>query len=92
MSNNIEHAETIALKAIHFILADDDLQQSFLDISGIFPDQLKNEINNPEFLGGVLDFLLGNEEQLVSFCEEHGINPMEPAKVRSLFPGGSMEF
>ncbi len=89
---NIDQAETIALKAIHFILADDDLQQGFLATSGVSPGEFKDMIGDPEFLGGVLDFLLGNEEQLIAFCEINEIEPTEPAKARRNFPGATLEY
>jgi hypothetical protein len=92
ITQNTDQAETIALKAIHFILADDDLQQGFLAASGISPGEFKNLIGDPEFLGGVLDFLLGNEEQLIAFCEEYEIEPTEPAKARLSFPGAVMDY
>tara|TARA_B100000315_G_scaffold260363_1_gene321154 strand:+ start:858 stop:1148 length:291 start_codon:yes stop_codon:yes gene_type:complete len=85
-------AETLALKAVHFILADDNLQQGFLATSGIAPEDFKALIDTPDFLGGVLDFLLGNEEQLVKFCEECEIDPSEPARARHALPGAVMDY
>jgi hypothetical protein len=82
-----EQAETLALKAVHFILANKNLQQGFLATSGVAPEDFKALLNNHGFLGGVLDFLLGNEEQLIKFCEECGIDPVEPARARHAFPG-----
>ncbi len=87
-----EHAETVALKAIHFILGDENLQQGFLATSGVSPDEFKNLLGDPEFLGGVLDFLLSNEEQLIAFCEKNEIEPTEPAKARRVFPGAVMDY
>ena len=88
----LEQAETLALKAVHFILADDNLQQGFLATSGVAPEEFKSQLNNPDFLGGVLDFLLGNEEQLIKFCEEYEIDPAEPAHFRQALPGASLDF
>lgn len=91
-SDNKDHAETLALKAIHFILRDDDLQQGFLATSGVSPNEFKDRVKEPEFLGGVLDFLLSNEEQLIKFCEENEIDPTEPARARRVFPGAVFDY
>jgi hypothetical protein len=87
-----DQAEVIALKALNYILADENLQQGFLATSGVSPDEFKDLISDPEFLGGVLDFLLGNEEQLIAFCEANEIEPTEPAKARRLFPGAVLDY
>ena len=87
-----DQAETLALTAIHFILADEELQQGFLATSGVSPDEFQDMIGEPEFLGGVLDFLLGNEEQLIAFCEANEIEPTEPARARYNFPGAITDY
>ena len=82
-----EYAETIALKVVHFILTDNKMQQNFLNSTGILPSDFENAIKDPGFLGGVLDFLLANEDKLIEFCTKNEIAPKEPARVRGLFPG-----
>jgi hypothetical protein len=89
---NMEHAETIALKAVHFILANDEMQHDFITATGILPSDLESMVKEPEFLGGVLDFLLANDEKLIEFCIGCKIDPEEPARVRRLFPGASYEY
>jgi hypothetical protein len=91
-NNNMEYAETIALKAVHFILTDDETQQKFIDFTGILPSDFERIIKDPEFLGGVLDFLLANEDKLIEFCTENEITPEEPSRVRALFPGATFGY
>lgn len=50
-----EKAETIALQALSFIVRDDDLLERFLSNSGLTPDELKERVREPDFLGGILD-------------------------------------
>jgi hypothetical protein len=88
----LDRAETLALKAIQFILADEKLEQGFMVTSGVSPADFKNMLGDPNFLGGVLDFLLSNEDQLVQFCQENEIDPTEPAKARRQFPGAVLDF
>jgi hypothetical protein len=89
--NNIEYAETIALKAVKFILTDDETQQSFINTTGILPADLEIMVKDLNFLGGVLDFLLASEDKLLEFCTNYNIDPEEPAKIRRLFPGASYD-
>ena len=91
-NKNIEYAETIALKAVYFILADDKIKEDFITISGIQPSSFEGLVKNPEFFGGILDFLLTNEEKLLEFCKECEIAPEEPARVRQLFPGATYDY
>ena len=90
--NNKEYAETIALKAVHFILSDDEIQQNFINFTGILPSDFENVIKDPGFLGGVLDFLLANDDKLVEFCTKNEIAPEEPSRVRGLFPGATFDY
>ena len=88
---NIDYAETIALKAVKFILTDDETQQSFINTTGILPADLEIMVKDLNFLGGVLDFLLASEDKLLEFCTNCNIDPEEPAKIRRLFPGASYD-
>lgn len=89
---DIEYAETIALKAIHFILEDDILRETFIRTTGILPSDFQNLINDQEFFAGSLDFLLEQENQLIGFCSKYGLSPDEPAKARRLLPGATIDF
>ena len=91
-NSNKEHAETIALKAVHFILTDDEMQQNFIDSTGILPTDLERVIKDPEFLGGVLDFLLANENKLIEFCSKNEIAPEEPSRIRGQLPGANFDY
>ena len=88
---NIEYAETIALKALEFLLDKEELKTEFLSISGLSAKDITSEFKNPEFLGGVLDFLLQNELALIAFCDKIGIKPEEPLKQRYSLPGANYD-
>ena len=88
---NIEYAETIALKALEFLLENEELKTEFLSISGLSAEDITSEFKNPEFLGGVLDFLLQNELALIAFCDKIGIKPEEPLKQRYSLPGANYD-
>ena len=89
---NLVYAKTVALKAVHFILNNDEIRQSFITSTGILLSDFENSIENLEFLGGVLDYLLSNEKILIEFCTEYGITPEEPSRIRQVFPGATYDY
>ena len=66
-----DQAEAIALRALEFVIGEPDLQNKFIATSGLTAKAIHDSIQNKEFLGGVLDFLLGQEEELVKFCQKY---------------------
>ena len=84
---NSDEAETLALEVLQFVLSDEVLQRRFLAITGMSPDDFRDAVRTSDFLGGVLDFLLGNEADLLRFCEEHQVDPDRPLMARRLLPG-----
>ncbi|MEL6792923.1 MAG: DUF3572 domain-containing protein [Pseudomonadota bacterium] len=87
---NTEGAETIAIKALGWIAADDELSGSFLGASGASADELRLRAADPEFLGFVLDFLLMDEDALIAFCEAVDAPPDAPMRARAALPGGDL--
>ena len=83
-------AEAIAIKALVWIAERDELASSFLGASGASADDLRSRAADPEFLGFVLDFLLGDEEALLGFCDDVEIKPDLPMRARAVLPGGDM--
>ena len=80
---NTQQAETLALKALEFILADNSLQGEFLSASGLSPKDIHESIQKIDFLGGVLDFLLEQETDLIRFCEEYKLDHEAPKTARA---------
>ena len=89
---NSDEAESLALEVVQFVLANEVLQDRFISITGIMPTDLREAIHNKEFLGGVLDFILGNESDLLRFCEEYQVDPEQPSIARRLLPGYTNNF
>lgn len=88
---NEDAAEIVAIKALEFLAQDMDRMGRFLALTGSGPGDLRAQIKDPAFLGGVLDYFLNFEPDLISFCEWAEIDPSLPAKARRLLPGASME-
>ncbi len=77
-----EAAETVALMAITFIAADEELLSRFVAASGTDLDDIKRQINQPGFLIGVLDFLLTDESTVVAFAKHGELTPETPMLAR----------
>jgi hypothetical protein len=80
-------AETLALQALAHVAADPAALNRLLSLTGMEPDQLRARAADPAVLAGVLDYLLGNEADLLAFCAAAGIDPALPARARRLLPG-----
>jgi len=79
-----EMAETLAIEALGFIAGDPDMLARFLTASGLGPSTLRRAAADPAFLAGVLDFLLGNEPELVAFAARAGIPPERISAARRM--------
>lgn len=82
-------AETLALQALAWIAAEPDRLSGLMATTGLWPDEVRARASDPAFLGGVLDFMLGDEAQLLAFCAENEIAPELPARLRAALPGGT---
>lgn len=85
-----DQAETLALQALGWLAGQEDLSGAFLGASGLSADDLKSRASDPEFLGFVLDFLLGDEAALLAFCEAADVTPDRPMRARAALPGGDL--
>lgn len=79
-------AETVAIQAIAFISADDVLLSRFVTLTGCGLDVLRDRVSDPEFLGAVLDFVLGDEACVVAFAEQSGLHPEAASLARRMLP------
>ena len=87
-----DQASIVALKALQHVAADVALLRRFLQESGTEPAALSHLAARPEFLAGVLDFLLTNEAILLAFCQAAGMTPEAPDRARRMLPGADREF
>lgn len=85
---NREAAERIALDALAFIAADDEMGGAFLGATGASADDLRTLASDPGFLVAVLDFLTSRDDWTLAFAEAQGIAPETPLAARRALPGG----
>ena len=84
---NRDAAQSIAILALSYLTRDPDRLDRFTGWTGLAIDDLAQAVANPDMLGGVLDYLLGDEKLLLEFAEDAAIAAEEPAQARQALPG-----
>ena len=82
-------AETLALKAVAWLVAQDDLLPVFLGSSGLSERDLKQNFSDPDLLGSVLDFILMDDAWVMRFCDSEGLAYDRLMQARASLPGGA---
>jgi hypothetical protein len=85
-----ESAETLALRALAWLAADDEVLGRFLGASGAAPGDLAAGASDPRFLGAVLDFVLTDDSLVMAFCDAAGYPYAAPMTARAALPGGEV--
>jgi len=88
MSFSSEAAQTLALQALGWLVANEDLLPVFLGSTGVGEDDLRSQAGDPTFLGSVLDFLMMDDAWVVAFCDAHDLAYEHPMLARAALPGG----
>lgn len=81
-----QDAQILAIKALEFIAMEEERISRFLQLTGMAPQNLSAEMQNPAFLGGVIDYLLNDETLLFEFCEFADIPANHPQAARLKLP------
>ena len=81
-------AETLAIRAVTFLAAREDLFLRFVALTGMSVDQVRASLADAAVLGAVLDFVLADEALLLDLARELAVPPDLPARARRLLPGG----
>ncbi len=82
-------AETLALKALGWLVGQDELLPVFLGASGASESDLRARAQDVEFLASVLDFLLMDDTWVMQFCDASGVGYELPMQARAQLPGGA---
>lgn len=81
-------AETVALGALEWLVGNEDLLPVFLGATGAAQDDLRGSVNDPDFLGSVLDFILMDDAWIIACCDAQSIPYTRLAEARQGLPGG----
>lgn len=82
-----EVAQTIALKALGWIIARDDLRDTFLGSTGMAVSDLASSAEDSTFQASVLEFLTMDDAWVTGFCDEVALTYDQPLKARYALPG-----
>lgn len=88
MTDRTGDAETLALRALAWIAASDELLQGFMGATGVSPDDLRRRAADPRFLAAVLDFLLMDEASVIAFARAESLPYDTLLRARAALPGG----
>ena len=88
MSDAQDAAETLALQALGWLAANEDLLPVFLGSTGAGEGDLKTRASDPVFLGAVLDFLMMDDAWVMAFCDAHALPYDRIMQARAVLPGG----
>jgi hypothetical protein len=78
----------LAIQALAFIAEEPERLGLFVSASGLAPDRIRDAAREPDFLVGVLEHMLSDENLLIAFASSAGINPAEIAQARDALGKG----
>ena len=86
-SGDTETSQTIALKALGYLAADEELLEPFLASTGLMVADLRTGVTDSSFLAGILDYFLQNEALLLAFAGASELAPETIVRARQRLPG-----
>lgn len=64
-----------AIAVLAWLANEPDLFSRFLALTGVEPQQVRGAVNDPDFLAGMMDFVMNHEPTAMAFCEASGVTP-----------------
>lgn len=85
-----DFADVLALDALAWLAGEEALLPAFLGSSGLTEADLRARAADPDVLAAVLDFILADDGQVISFSSAAGVAPERVAEARAALPGGML--
>ena len=76
-------AETLALSALAWLLADGARADRLLATTGLTPEALREGVGDPSLLAAVIRFLEAHEPDLIACADDLHVSPAELVAARS---------
>jgi hypothetical protein len=87
-----DRAETVALLALGWLAANDDLLPVFLGATGADATSLRAGAGDPAFLAGVLRFLTMDDAWVIACCDATGLRYEDPLRALHALPGAAPDW
>lgn len=84
-------AEATAVAVLGWLANEPDMLSRFLALSGVQPGQLRQAVNDPAFLAGMLEFLMQHEPTLMAFCAATESKPESVVEAYLRYAGPSVD-
>jgi len=81
-------AEATALEVLTWLLANDSLLPVFQGSTGVSEADIRAGVDDPVFLGMVLDFVLMDDAWVIAACDARGLGYETVQSARAALPGG----
>ena len=82
-----QDAETTAVAILGWLAGEPDLLSRFLALTGVSPVEVRNAVNDPGFLAGLVDFLMSHEPTLLAFSAATGTAPEAVVHAHAVLSG-----
>jgi hypothetical protein len=86
-SAKTDFGRSVAVSALSFLGADAERLRRFLDVTGLGPHNLRGAAADPAFYGSVLEYLVADEQLLVRFAADAGLEPEAVARAHQALCG-----
>ena len=77
MKMSLFAAEAIAIDALTFIVSSAETAGRFIDVTGVDLSRIREEATKPDFLRGVMQFIIESDELIVACATAVGVKPEE---------------
>ncbi|MDT7934170.1 MAG: DUF3572 domain-containing protein [Sphingomonadaceae bacterium] len=89
--DNRKEAETLALRALTFVVGNDRLRPRLLDLTGLDAATLRGRVGDPQLLAATLAFLEQHEPDLMACAAALEVAPRDISEARLTIEGASAE-
>ncbi|ANH03840.1 MULTISPECIES: DUF3572 domain-containing protein [Shinella] len=90
----VADAEATAVAILGWLAGEPELLSRFLSLTGVAPTEVRNAVDDPGFLAGVVGFLMDHEPTLLAFSAATGVTPEAVVRAHAILSGpyGSDDF
>ncbi|WP_293450826.1 DUF3572 domain-containing protein [Planktotalea sp.] len=89
MALSKEAAEVFSINALGWIVGQEDVLPAFLGASGSSEEDIRLRVGDSEFLLSVLDFLMMDDQWVISCCDALQVPYERVHEARQSMPGGA---